>query len=342
MRAPKPPIWLPWILGGALLAAVIVAALHHTEQQQIVELMARAQPWWVAAATLLQVFTYVAQAGIYLRVGDAAGFRLSRRDSFGLSVAKLFVDQALPSAGVGTGVFIAKALEQRRMPAPAVKASVLINIASFYLAYVIALIIALAMMLLHGRIHTVVLVTAVISLVFSLLVSLLLLGLSGHDVHHVSERLRRLPLLRGMYHFLAGANPELVRGPRLLVETVLLQLAIVLLDVGTVWTLIAGFGVYAPLGGVFTSFMIASMVRTMGIVPGGLGTFEASSVLTLRLAGVDLPVALSATLLFRGLSFWLPMLPGWWLAHRAVTPGAGSEPEEEGSRSGAVRQETRE
>jgi P-type Mg2+ transporter len=307
MRAPKPPIWLPWILGCALLAAVIVAALHYTEQQQIVELMARAQPWWLAAATLLQVFTYVAQAGIYLRVGDAAGFRLSRRDSFGLSVAKLFVDQALPSAGVGTGV--------------------LINIASFYRAYVVALIVALAMMLLHGRIHTVVLVTAVISLVFSLLVSLLLLGLSGHDVHHVSERLRRLPLLRGMYHFLAGADPELVRGPRLLIETVLLQLAIVLLDVATVWALIAAFGVYAPLGGVFTSFMIASMVRTMGIVPGGLGTFEASSVLTLRLAGVDLPVALSATLLFRGLSFWLPMLPGWWLAHHAVSPGAGREPE---------------
>jgi len=59
-------------------------------------------------------------------------------------------------------------------------------------------------------------------------------------------------------------------------------------------------------------------------LPGGLGTFEASMVLMLRLAGIDLPVALSTTLLFRGLSFWLPMLPGWWLAHRAVTPSSSS------------------
>jgi Mg2+-importing ATPase len=56
--------------------------------------------------------------------------------------------------------------------------------------------------------------------------------------------------------------------------------------------------------------MISTLLRTIGIVPGGLGTFEAASVLTLKLAGVSVAVALGSTLLFRGLSFWLPMLPG--------------------------------
>jgi Mg2+-importing ATPase len=37
-------------------------------------------------------------------------------------------------------------------------------------------------------------------------------------------------------------------------------------------------------------------------------------VLTLKMAGLDVPTSISATLLFRGLSFWLPMLPGFWLA----------------------------
>ena len=44
--------------------------------------------------------------------------------------------------------------------------------------------------------------------------------------------------------------------------------------------------------------MIASLFRTMGIIPGGLGTFEATSVLMLRMVGVDLAVALAATLSF--------------------------------------------
>jgi Mg2+-importing ATPase len=62
--------------------------------------------------------------------------------------------------------------------------------------------------------------------------------------------------------------------------------------------------------------MLASVLRSIGIVPGGLGAFEAALVVTLHWAGVDVAVALSATLLFRGLTFWLPMLPGLWLARR--------------------------
>ncbi len=56
--------------------------------------------------------------------------------------------------------------------------------------------------------------------------------------------------------------------------------------------------------------MIASLMRSIGFLPGGLGTFEAASVGALSIAGVPVAVGLSATLLFRGLSFWLPMVPG--------------------------------
>jgi Mg2+-importing ATPase len=62
--------------------------------------------------------------------------------------------------------------------------------------------------------------------------------------------------------------------------------------------------------------MISSLVRSMGFVPGGLGTFEASSIVTLRMIGARTSVALAATLMFRVLSFWLPMLPGLWYARR--------------------------
>ena len=62
--------------------------------------------------------------------------------------------------------------------------------------------------------------------------------------------------------------------------------------------------------------MISTLFRLVGIAPGGLGTFEATSVFTLKMVGVPIPVALSATLLFRGMSFWLPLLPGLWFSRR--------------------------
>jgi uncharacterized protein (TIRG00374 family) len=80
---------------------------------------------------------------------------------------------------------------------------------------------------------------------------------------------------------------------------------------------------------VFAAFVIASVAGTIGIVPGGLGTFEAACVGMLHAVGTPTTVALTATLLLRGFTFWLPMLPGLWLAR-----GALAEAEEAGRPGG--------
>jgi uncharacterized membrane protein YbhN (UPF0104 family) len=51
----------------------------------------------------------------------------------------------------------------------------------------------------------------------------------------------------------------------------------------------------------------------------GLGTFEATCVAMLRTLGVPLEAALMATLLLRGFTLWLPMLPGLLLARRELS-----------------------
>jgi magnesium-transporting ATPase (P-type) len=51
----------------------------------------------------------------------------------------------------------------------------------------------------------------------------------------------------------------------------------------------------------------------------GLGTFEAACVAMLRTLGVPLEAALTATLLLRGFTLWLPVLPGLLLARRELS-----------------------
>jgi len=60
------------------------------------------------------------------------------------------------------------------------------------------------------------------------------------------------------------------------------------------------------------------MAATIGPIPLGLGTFEAGAVGTLHFLGVSIEAALAGTLLLRGLTFWLPMLPGMWLVRREI------------------------
>ena len=251
-----------------MLGTVVTAATHFSEEQAFVRLAERARPWWLGVAAVLQAGTYIAQGWIWRAIGTTAGSPLSRRAALELAFAKLFTDQALPSAGLSSSIVIAKALERRRLPASAVKASILVNIASYHLAYAVALTGALVLLQRHGATNAVVMVTAGLFLVFSLGLSIAILSLSGRSGGRPRGWIQKIPGLSTTVNVMSGADVRLVRSPRILAEALALQGAIVLLDAATLWVLILAVGTTASVGSVFASFMIASLFRTMGIVPG--------------------------------------------------------------------------
>ena len=258
-QTPQPRRWPSWLLGAALLAGVIGAALHFSDQQAFVQLVHRAKPWWLAVAVVLQAGTYLAQGTVWRRVGDATGWHLPPKTAFELGLAKMFTDQALPSAGLSSSILIAKALEQRHMPSAAVKASVLINLASYHLAYAAALAAALTIMALQGHTSALVVVPALVFVVFSFGLSGAVMTLAGRPHERLAGALRRFPGIRTAFGFLAGADGRIVRSPRVIAETISLQGVIVLLDATTLWILISALGATAPVTGVFASFMVASL-----------------------------------------------------------------------------------
>jgi uncharacterized protein (TIRG00374 family) len=310
--------WLPWILGAATAGAVVVVALHASEGRDFIRLAERAEPWWLAVAVALQAGTYWAQGEVFRGVGRAARCRLAFAPVYKLVFSKHFVDQALPSAGISGTFVLARGLSEQGLQRSAVAAAVSIDLASYYGAYVLSLAAALAYTAAHRETSVLIVLVSVVFGLFGIALGLSVLALSGRGARRLPLGLSRLRSVRATLGFLSHADPKMVRRPSLLLEASAYQLAIVLFDAATVWVLIRSLGVTATPGGVFASFMTSSLFRTVGVLPGGLGTFEASSVLTLELVGVALPVALSATLLFRGLSFWLPLLPGLWYSRRAV------------------------
>jgi len=313
--------WLWWLLGAALVAAVVVAALHVSEAEAFVRIARRTEPSWLLVAVVLQAATYAVQGRVWRLVAGAARFDLSRATAYALSLAKLFVDQALPSGGISGTVMMAGALEAQGMARPAVMATVVVNTAAYYAAYVLSLAAALGVAIGHRQANPLVVWTALAFAIFGVVVTTSVLALSGAQTPAFA---RRGPLARAL-GFLEEADPALARRPRLVLAATACHLGIVALDAATMWVLVRALGAAASPAGVFASFMISSLLRTVGVLPGGLGTFEATSVVTLHMVGVDVPVGLAATLLFRGLSFWLPMPLGLWCSRRVVTPRPAAE-----------------
>jgi glycosyltransferase 2 family protein len=81
-------------------------------------------------------------------------------------------------------------------------------------------------------------------------------------------------------------------------------------------------GYDVSLGTVLLIFIVSSSVATIAAVPGQIGVIETTLALMSTAVGIPAPVAVSATLLYRLVSFWLPIPFGyafaWNLERRAM------------------------
>ncbi len=129
-------------------------------------------------------------------------------------------------------------------------------------------------------------------------------------------------MLGDFQRVLAASPTDLLRSPLLMTGMTLFQATVILPDAATLWIMLLAVGQQASFWVAFPGFVLASMAAMIGPIPFGLGTFETTCVAVLHMLGVPISAALTATLLLRGFSLWLPMLPGMWLAKRELSHNA--------------------
>ena len=66
-----------------------------------------------------------------------------------------------------------------------------------------------------------------------------------------------------------------------------------------------------PWAGVLLAYCVSEVAASLPIVPGGIGVVEGSLAVILTAYGASQTSALSAALVFRGVSFWLAIAVGW-------------------------------
>jgi Mg2+-importing ATPase len=294
----------------------VLVALRFSEAKEFTHLAERAHPRWLALAVLLQAATYLAEGAIWRSVVRAGHGALSVPRAYGLSVAKLFMDQTVPTGGLSGTILYVQGLQRSGVPRGVALAGVVVSTFSYYTAYALCLALAIVYTATLGDVIGATMSVGVTFLMVSTVFAVVVLWHSGAEPGPMARRLARVPFLRSALGLLQEADPAVAHAPRVLVRALLWQVAIVCLDAGTIWVALRAVGAAASTEAVFVSYMFSSLLRTLSFVPGGLGTFEAASVFMLRSLGVSVSAALSATLIFRGLSFWLPMIPGLLCARR--------------------------
>ncbi|MDA8164980.1 MAG: lysylphosphatidylglycerol synthase transmembrane domain-containing protein [Desulfobacteraceae bacterium] len=306
--------------GIILLLGVIILVAGRAEERQFLDLLYGASPLWILAGAALQLLTYFCAAKGWRLILARLGYALPLGSMILLAVAKLFTDQAVPSGGLSGNVLLARALHRRLVPREAAMTTILLTFVAYYWAYAIGVAGAMLVIWLQGKLDKLLLtMTAGFGLV-ALAIPLAIFWFRRHPRLLPAEWLRKFPLTHD-FEAALERMPRTPGGPALIAQMIGWQELVFLIHAATLFMMLRAVGHPLGFAPALASYMIASVTRTMLVVPGGLGTFEGASIAMLHLFEVPFAPALAATLLLRGFTFWLPMLPGMWLARREMAKG---------------------
>jgi uncharacterized protein (TIRG00374 family) len=312
--------WRSWVLAALLIGGLIIAVLHWGDVKHFGELLTQAKPLWLVAAFLLQLATYVglaAQWWLVLRRGKTPE---EGGDLLRLTFAKHFADQVVPTAGLSGNVLVVDRLVSLGVPRPNAVAALLLQVIAYYISYALGALWVLVV--LWWKSHSSVLLTCavLVFLVIAIGIPWLTLWLHRRGQERLPRWVARWSKAQRFFKLVGEAPRDLVRDPQLIAWLTLLNVLVFLADALTMQACVLALGVHAPLSAGYVAFMFASIAVILGPIPMGLGSFEAVSIAMLRLFGIPFEAALSATLLFRGFTLWLPLIPGGILLRKELAP----------------------
>ncbi|HSX31463.1 MAG TPA: YbhN family protein [Candidatus Saccharimonadales bacterium] len=309
MAKPKPTSTRSLLLRIALTIALLVVAgwilgIHWDTVRRSLQVARAASTTWLAAALLGAALTYCIAAGIY---GVLALHRLRYRQTIVVELATAFVNRLLPSGLGGLGLH---GLYLYRRKHTAAEATVVVSINN-----------------LIGMVAHLVLLAGVLCFYPGVLQRFIDGNRSlfnwriGAGVAILVAAALMLPVIR---HKLASfaqtvlASLRKMRPPKLLLA---LLLAALLTTTYTcvLWAVCHSLQLSLNVLQVFIVFSLGMLTSTATPTPGGLVGAEAGLFAGLVAYHVAAPPAGAAVLLYRLLTYWLPLLPGLfmlWLARR--------------------------
>ncbi len=295
--------------------------------EQFLRTARQAEPWWLVAAVVLQMLTYVSAGEVWNVAVRAAKHPLRSRILARIAIERLTIDQFMPSAGVAGHVGTLQALRHFGVPTPVAMEALFVDLLSHYAAYASAALGAFAVLSFHNEVTLIVLLSlgafaAISIVVFSGTIAFLL---NRDWIRKMPAWITRRKMVERLMRAVSAVSSERILAWDIFFRASFFQLAIFVLDGATLWMTLRAVGIHASLPITFSAYVIAMVAGTVLFIPGGVGVFEVGAVSTLVGLGIPFEGALAGTLLLRGLTLWIPLIPGSILAHQDLASGNRSD-----------------
>lgn len=311
-----------WILLALVLAGVAAAAVSERDAlATAAHLAARASPGWIVAAAAAIGGVYVFRAAAYGVALRTLGHAPRLRFLVGAAVVATSLHQLLPTAGASGYAFLTYAFHRRGLSSGRASLVALLDTLSYAVPAALLVVASLAYVFLSGGAGSKRIAMALLPGL-----ALVALGVGVYWLQRDRDRLialvlrlkhwtvKRLgvdwpdaPVRRFLVQFYSGKEVIADR-PKAFALMAVFQLLTFACDTLALYMVCLSLGVAPPLWLAVLAFVLA--MAGMGVLglPAGGGSFEVIMSVVLIRHGLAVPVAIAASLLYRLVAFWLPVL----------------------------------
>jgi uncharacterized protein (TIRG00374 family) len=310
-----------WLWVAIPLVVAWVGFTHRDALVQAAHLIGRAQLWWLGVGALAIGLLYVCRAAVYGIPLRLFGYEAPLPFLWGTGLTATAMHQLVPTGGASGYAFLTYAMYQRGVSAGEASLVAMVDTLSYAAAVASLVVASLVYLGLGGALYV-----RSLGLLFG--VGLVIVGVAAWIFYLQRDQRRFVPLVLRLERRAAAwlhrdwpdapvrrFLDEYYRGKRIIgrrrrafYQMMALQYLGVACDAGALYAAFLALGVVPHPWTVLMGFVVAmSGVSFIG-VPGGGGGFEALMSAFFSSRGVPEAQAIAATVLYRVVAFWLPVL----------------------------------
>lgn len=315
-----------------IIILVVYLFLHFGEISKIPELLANLKWYYLIILLILEVLFLVNRGNIFQVLYNRLGIKLKLREATLLFTASYSANVLIPTGGFsGISVFLAHAAKQKNNKSRVL----LINLLFYFINFVsLAFLLLFVMVYLFvvGKMENYYLIS------FAVLLLIILFFLSSiitfvYFPKTFEKYLRKiLDIVNGILKiFKSGLSKDKI--PLVLIELEYLKKSIILdsklfwkpfwlfilgnvFEIACLYLIFFAFGVHPSLVALVAAYSIGLLFMIVSITPGGVGAVEALMSLVFVSLGMPLEVSILTVLIYRIITFWLPLPVGIFLMKR--------------------------
>ncbi len=284
--------------------------------------LGEADPIWIAVAVVFSIASYATYIALFKAVVGGEDLRLTWGETYQINMAGVAATLLFSAGGAGgvalTYWALRKAGMRRREVARRMVAFVSLHYAFYPLALIVfGLLLRTGVVNGENSVELTIIPAAVagVMIVLGVLVTLIPADVEGRLMPHV-----RGEHMRSFVEWASGVPETLGEGfrfalglfthPRKGGLAVLGAAGFWAASIGVLWASFHSLGIHVPLAVVVQGFFLGMVANLFPLAPAGVGAVDAGMIGAFVLFGLPEETVFPAILIFRLVSFWMPIPPG--------------------------------